>query len=186
MAVGDEARSRLMARIRRSGTKPETILRRRLWAEGLRYRVDYRSEVCRVDICFPGPKLAVFVDGCFWHGCPDHYVHPRSRKEFWANKLRMNVERDRRQTMELEGRCWRVLRYWEHEVHTRLEATVEEIGAAVSGVGRGKSAPRPRWRILEVRPGSASADDLECVTQVELRRSEPSRQVRRKRTTTKW
>jgi len=85
----------------------------------------------RPDVVFPGPKVAVFIDGCFWHGCPEHYVRPRSRTEFWAEKLAQNVARDRRQTLALEAQGWRVVRVWEHDVFTQLDEAVEDVTAAV-------------------------------------------------------
>src|SRR5215211_8176900 len=105
-----------MARVKGKNTSPERILRSALWRNGLRYRLDYKVPAGRPDIVFPGPKVAVFVDGCFWHGCPAHYSRPRSQQEFWSEKLAANVERDRRQTLELESRGWRVVRVWEHEI----------------------------------------------------------------------
>ena len=73
------------------------------------------------------PQSAVFVDGCFWHGCPDHYVRPRTKNEFWDAKLKENVDRDRRQTVELTQLGWRVVRVWEHQVWEELDDTVEAI-----------------------------------------------------------
>jgi DNA mismatch endonuclease (patch repair protein) len=75
----------------------------------------------------------VFVDGCFWHGCPQYYVRPRSASEFWAAKLVANVERDRSQTLRLLGKDWDVLRFWEHEVTNNLEGRVGEVVAAYMG-----------------------------------------------------
>lgn len=83
-------------------TRPEVLLRQALWRAGLRYRLHTRTPVGRPDIVFPRQKVAIFIDGCFWHGCPEHYVRPRSRPEFWAAKLLTNFERDHRQTRELE------------------------------------------------------------------------------------
>lgn len=123
-------RSANMARIRGNDTGPEVALRRALWQSGLRYRLGMRIEGARPDLTFPSARIAVFVDGCFWHGCPLHYVRPRSREDFWALKLAVNTDRDRRQTELLGSRGWRVIRIWEHELKQSLGRIVEEIRAA--------------------------------------------------------
>lgn len=99
-------------------TKPELALRRALFALGLRYRVAYpipglprRS----MDIAFPGAKLAIFVDGCFWHSCPEHGVSPKSSSAWWGAKLEGNRRRDSETTQHLVAEGWEVLRFWEHE-----------------------------------------------------------------------
>jgi DNA mismatch endonuclease (patch repair protein) len=169
-----------MARIRGRDTEPELILRRALWADGERYRVNYKTPAGRPDIVFPGRRVAVFVDGCFWHGCPDHYVPPRTRVEFWARKLRTNVERDRRQTLQLEECGWRVLRFWEHEVHTHLEGTVETVRA---GSYSSRSRDRGDWRVVTVEP---SAGERERRTLEALRGGDTQRVEVRTRSTKKW
>lgn len=125
------------------------ILRRALWGEGLRYRlhVDLPG---RPDLAFLGPKVVVFVDGCFWHGCPRHYIRPKTRSAFWQRKLRGNVERDARQTLELEEGGWSVLRVWEHEVAKELALTVERIATIVRGEGT-DPPPTRDWRVIQVQ-----------------------------------
>jgi len=112
-------------------TPAEVELRSRLHRRGLRFRVDHPVPGAtrgRPDIVFPTEKVAVFVDGCFWHSCPEHATVPRSNHEWWVAKLEANSERDRRHTRELEGSGWTVLRYWEHDevsqAATQVEATV--------------------------------------------------------------
>ncbi len=106
---------------RRRDTVPELRLRRLLHADGLRYRVDHPIRLdgvpraVRPDIAFTRARLAVFVDGCFWHGCPDHAWYPRSNLDYWRPKLAGNARRDRVQTAALEAERWTVLRCWEHE-----------------------------------------------------------------------
>jgi len=124
-------RSEQMARIRSRDTKPEWILRRELHRRGLRYRVALRVEGCRPDIVFPSKRLAVFVDGCFWHGCPDHYIRPKSSVAFWDEKLRVNRKRDAAQTSRLEAAGWTVVRLWEHEVTASPEKAADRIEALV-------------------------------------------------------
>ncbi len=156
------------------------ILRKTLWAKGIRYRINYRVPGCRPDIVFPGNKIAVFVDGCFWHGCPDHYVRPRSRTDFWDKKLRSNVERDRRQTIHLEDKGWKVLRFWEHEVHIALGVVIKNILAALSG----SEIPRPdNWRVVAVEPGDK---ELEKRFLESLYSDQTRVIIERKRSTKKW
>jgi DNA mismatch endonuclease, patch repair protein len=106
---------------RRRDTKPEKALRSALFSLGLRYRVDHpvslpgQSRAIRPDIVFTRARLAVFVDGCFWHGCPDHGTRPRKNSQYWDAKLARNHDRDRRYDELLESVGWTVIRFWEHE-----------------------------------------------------------------------
>lgn len=109
-------RRQMMSRIKGRDTGPELSLRRKVWALGLRYRLQYRIGRTRPDMVFVGAKLAVFVDGCFWHGCPLHSTMPKNNRDFWEQKLRRNRERDVENTQRLEAEGWRVLRLWEHEI----------------------------------------------------------------------
>lgn len=113
-----DARRELMGRIRGRDTRPEMLLRQFVWALGLRYRLQHRIGRTRPDMAFIGAKLAVFVDGCFWHGCPLHSTKPKNNREFWEQKLRRNVARDAEQNQWLKSQGWRVLRIWEHEIDT--------------------------------------------------------------------
>lgn len=98
-------------------TIPELAIRRRLHAAGLRYRVNFAplGGRFRADIVFPRCRIAVFIDGCFWHGCPEHATLPKQNSDYWLPKLRRNIERDRETTSRLEATGWTVLRFWEHE-----------------------------------------------------------------------
>ena len=125
--VSPEKRSQIMRAVRSTDTAPELRLRRALWAKGLRYRVNRRVERVRPDIVFLGSGLAVFVDGCFWHGCPDHYCTPKTKQEYWDAKIRTNQERDRRNDRELREAGWRVARFWECEVNKDLKRVVSVI-----------------------------------------------------------
>lgn len=104
---------------RRVDTGPERALRSALHRAGLRFRKDYRVDLpglrVRVDVAFPKRRVAVFVDGCFWHRCPEHGTDPQLNGEFWRRKLQRNVERDQRVTAALADAGWRVVRCWEHE-----------------------------------------------------------------------
>lgn len=120
-------RSEQMARIRGKDTSPEQVLRKELWKRGVRYRLKYKIGGIQPDLVLVGRRVAVFVDGCFWHGCPEHYVLPRSRQEFWQAKLAQNVARDIEQIRFLHGKGWTVLRVWEHEVFTNPDAVLALI-----------------------------------------------------------
>jgi DNA mismatch endonuclease (patch repair protein) len=107
-----------MRRQARQDTEPEVELRRRLFAQGLRYRVHVpipgmprRS----MDVAFPRARVAVFVDGCFWHGCPEHATYPVANSAWWGAKLARNVERDTETAEHLQVLGWHVHRIWEHE-----------------------------------------------------------------------
>ncbi len=118
---------------RRSGTKPEVALRSALHRLGYRYRKDFRlspEDGIRVkpDIVFTARKVAVFVDGCFWHVCPQHGRRPTSNEWYWAPKLTRNMERDRLVTEALGRAGWRVVRVWEHE---ELATAVELVTNAI-------------------------------------------------------
>lgn len=107
-----------MAQQRSKDTAPEVAVRKALHARGVRFRIDVKLERdmrTRADIAWAGLKLAIFVDGCFWHSCPLHATRPKANAGWWDAKLAANVERDRRTEELLRARGWRVLRYWEHE-----------------------------------------------------------------------
>lgn len=125
-----EQRSRCMSRIRSDNTGPETRLRKAVWAMGLRYRLNYDLPG-KPDMVFVSAKVAVFVDGCFWHGCPIHCKLPQSNSLFWKNKLYKNVMRDREIDQILSSQGWIVVRCWEHEIQNNLRAIVRRIGALV-------------------------------------------------------
>jgi DNA mismatch endonuclease (patch repair protein) len=99
-------------------TKPEIALRSALHRRGRRFRKDYVVRVgdrrVRVDVAFPGRRVAVFSDGCFWHGCPEHGSRPRRNTHYWGPKLARNAQRDRQTTRALEEAGWVVVRFWEH------------------------------------------------------------------------
>ncbi|MEH3116632.1 MAG: very short patch repair endonuclease [Methylorubrum populi] len=121
-------RSRCMSRIRSANTKPEIALRRLLFASGLRFRTKLKLPG-RPDIVFTRAKMAVFIDGCFWHGCPAHGTRPKSNAAYWNAKLDRNRERDLAVTASLVAEGWQVLRYWEHQVYEDPAAIATEVKA---------------------------------------------------------
>lgn len=126
--------SRTMRRMGRANTAPELALRRELTMAGLRYRLHRLDLPGRPDICFGPAKVALFVDGCFWHGCPEHGVMPKANREFWAEKLAANRARDRAKDRELLDRGWLPVHVWEHEdpavATERIAAIVAERRAS--------------------------------------------------------
>jgi DNA mismatch endonuclease, patch repair protein len=126
---------------RRKDTKPELVVRRAIHAAGLRYRVDApiklsRGGQVRPDVVFLARRVCLFVDGCFWHGCEQHYTVPSANSRYWQAKLELNRARDRRVTDALVADGWTVVRAWEHE-------DAEEVAARVIAMVR------------EARPGHA-------------------------------
>ncbi|MET8214983.1 very short patch repair endonuclease [Streptomyces hirsutus] len=108
-------------------TAPEVAVRKLLHASGMRYRVNVPVPGMprrTIDIAFPKVKIAVFLDGCFWHGCPEHATHPRANAEWWRAKLDKNTARDLETTEHLAAEGWTVLRFWEHEVPDDVASTV--------------------------------------------------------------
>jgi DNA mismatch endonuclease, patch repair protein len=108
-------------------TSPELAVRRLLHAAGLRYRVAFRPlpNLRRTaDIVFTKPRIAVFIDGCYWHACPRHGTSAKSNSRYWSAKLAQNVARDADTTARLRDAGWTVLRFWEHEDSAEVASKV--------------------------------------------------------------
>lgn len=132
-------------------TVPELRVRSAVHAFGLRYRVNARPLPGlrrTADLVFRPSRVAVFVDGCFWHGCPLHYTRPSANEGFWAEKVRRNIGRDLETTWALESEGWLVLRFWEHEDPADVAAAVREQVEA----RRGHRADRHRQHALALDP----------------------------------
>jgi DNA mismatch endonuclease (patch repair protein) len=116
---------------RSADTKPEVALRRELHQRGLRFRKNHRLDLperrVRPDIVFTRSKVAVFVDGCFWHGCPEHGSQPKANAEYWISKLRANVARDALADHALVSDGWAVVRVWEHQDVGQAAETVASV-----------------------------------------------------------
>lgn len=121
-----DRRSELMSRVRTRDTAPEVALRKALWAMGVRgWRLHPKSIPGKPDLAWIGRRIAVFVDGAFWHGHPDYY-HGQSG-EFWDRKIESNRERDRRVNMRLEELGWTVLRLWDFEIERDVDACAARV-----------------------------------------------------------
>lgn len=132
--------SAVMRGNRKRDTVPELAVRRALYARGRRYRVNHFLRVgsvrVRPDIVFPKHRIAVFIDGCFWHGCPVHGTRPRSNQAYWDPKLSRNKARDKRNTAMLTSLGWCVIRVWEHEKASDVVDRIER------GIERGVVSPK--------------------------------------------
>jgi len=128
-----EQRKLCMSRIRGRDTKPEILLRHTLWRMGLRYRIQSRVEG-HPDLVFHSARIAVFVDGCQWHCCPDHWVRPKSNTDFWDRKFEKNRTRDVTVNSLLKEQGWKILRFWEHEVEQDCTAVARRIRRAVNSI----------------------------------------------------
>ncbi|MEU8641344.1 very short patch repair endonuclease [Streptomyces sp. NPDC048674] len=131
-----------MSRQPSKDTGAELAVRRLLHSAGLRYRVEYPVPGMprrRIDIAFTGLKVAVLIDGCFWHGCPLHATRPKANADWWSNKLDRNIARDTETTEHLITQGWTVLRFWEHEPPEEVALVVRttvERERQVQGHGR--------------------------------------------------
>ena len=144
----DQAVSQRYAGLPRRDTAPETLLRRALFARGMRYRVQYPVPGLprrKVDVAFTRWKVAVQVDGCFWHGCPDHGTSPNRNSEWWRWKIARNKARDRDTDVQLRSLGWTVIRVWEHDDPGSAAQRIDEV---INDLRRGARTthvvPRPR------------------------------------------
>ena len=136
-----EQRSRTMARIRSSGTAPEIQLRKALWQRGLRgYRLNVKALPGRPDVAWRKHRVAVFVDGAFWHGHPKAFRKGKSGA-YWDKKIRRNMERDRKANAALEEQGWTVLRFWDFDVKKNVGSCVDAIEDALRRSGAPAKQP---------------------------------------------
>lgn len=134
-----QTRSKIMSSIKSKNTKPEILLRKLLWENGFRYRLHYGEE--KIDIAFPSKKLAVFVDGCFWHRCPQHSHLPKSNRSYWLPKLMKNKKRAKDKDKRLKKDGWKVIHVWEHNLY---HAGGEQCKVVICGNFRLKNIMRYR------------------------------------------
>ena len=142
-------RPEAISRISGKNTAPEMTLRRALSSHFLRSRNHNKVKGTRPDVMSVGSSVAVFVDGCFGHGCLEDYLRPRSREDFWPWKSRKGVIRDGRQTLSLEDFGWCVVRIWENELRIDPGRTADR---AIPRLGGEAVRPHSEWRVIEVRP----------------------------------
>jgi DNA mismatch endonuclease, patch repair protein len=131
-----DQRSQIMAAVRGKHTNPELILRKALFAAGVRgWRCHYRAAPGTPDVAWPSRRVAVFVDGAFWHGHPSRHKPGRSGP-YWDDKISGNVERDRRVDDELARQGWTVIRVWDFEVRKDLQSVVERVKIVLAAIRR--------------------------------------------------
>ncbi|MFC7240856.1 very short patch repair endonuclease [Catellatospora aurea] len=127
------ANRRSMLGNRNRDTAPEKALRSLLHAAGLRYRVAAKPLAGMrrtADVVFRPTRIAVFIDGCFWHGCPEHFVPPKTNPDYWREKIGRNIQRDRDTDVQLSAAGWLVLRFWEHEAVSECAVAVQSVVAS--------------------------------------------------------
>jgi DNA mismatch endonuclease (patch repair protein) len=145
-----EQRSRIMAAVRSRNTTPEVALRKALYAAGVRgWRCHYKAAPGRPDLAWPRRRVAVFVDGAFWHGHPWRYKPGRSAGD-WDDKIARNIERDREDEAALADLGWKVLRLWDFDVKRDLGDAVQQVRALLDGVNI-EASSRKRHRGGAVR-----------------------------------
>ena len=129
-----EARSSLMSKIRSEDTTPEVVLRKKLWALGCRYRKNYKKLPGKPDIVFVKQKVAVFIDGEFWHGFNWHEKKGKikTNSEYWIKKIEGNIARDKKNLRMLEDDGWKVIRFWTHEIKDEIDTCLIKVQEALS------------------------------------------------------
>ena len=127
-----EIRSHIMSSIRSKNTKPELKIRKMLWPLGKRYRVHDKSVFGTPDISNKSRKVAVFIDGCFWHGCNRCYTEPKTNTKFWRDKISRNQERRKTVRRKLRKAGWTVLEFWEHSVKKNPALVTAKINSKIS------------------------------------------------------
>ena len=128
-----DRRSYNMSMIRGKDTKPELKLRKYLFSKGLRgYRIHYKL-IGKPDIVFTRKKIAIFIDGCFWHKCPECFKGPKTNKKFWSEKLSLNIKRDKKVNHKLRHQGWCIVRIWEHELKQDLNRVHQKINKHMIG-----------------------------------------------------
>ncbi len=134
--ISKAKRSAVMRAIKSKDTRFEMAFRKELWKRGLRYRVNY-SAPGKPDLVFVQPRLLVFLDSCFWHGCHWHCRMPKSNVRYWNGKIARNRHRDRSVTVECQRLGWKVLRLWEHSIRQDLSRCVAKVMVALNADGIG-------------------------------------------------
>ncbi len=122
-----EQRSKNMKAIRSKNTKMEVLVSKYLWHNGIRFRKNVKNLFGKPDIAIKKYKVVIFLDSCFWHKCPEHFIKPSTNIEFWEDKITANVARDLKVNEYYKNKGWHVLRIWEHEIKKDFENTMQKI-----------------------------------------------------------
>lgn len=121
-----EQRRKTMQAIK-AQSKLENTVSKAVWNRGFRFRKNVRSLFGTPDIVIQKYRVVIFIDSCFWHGCPLHGTRPKTNQEFWNKKLDRNIERDKEVTQHYKDINWNILRIWEHDIRNDFENTIDEI-----------------------------------------------------------
>lgn len=132
--VTGEIRTRTMRAVKSKDSKMEVKFRSALWRAGLRFNKNVTSMLGKPDIVFPRRKVVVFLDSCYWHGCPRHLRMPSSNVEYWQAKIDRNRKRDAKVNETYAEMNWRVLRFWEHELKEKFDDCVNRIKREIQQV----------------------------------------------------
>lgn len=125
--VTQEVRSETMRAVRSSNSKMEVAFRKLLFSKGIRYRKNVSDLPGKPDIAIKSKKIVIFLDSCFWHGCPQHLRRPQSNKVYWDSKIELNKKRDQNINNEYRKMGWRIIRFWEHEIRVNQYKAIERI-----------------------------------------------------------
>lgn len=122
-----EQRSKNMNAIRSKNTKMEVLASKYLWNNGIRFRKNVKDLFGKPDIAIKKYKVVIFLDSCFWHKCPEHFIKPSTNIKFWEDKITANVARDLKVNEYYKNKGWHVLRIWEHEIKKDFDNTMQKI-----------------------------------------------------------
>ncbi|QQF63047.1 very short patch repair endonuclease [Bacillus mojavensis] len=126
--VSKEKRSNTMKAVKSKNTKIEKVVSKEIWGRGIRFRKNVKNLKGKPDIAIKKYKIVIFIDSCFWHGCPLHGRIPKSNVEFWNNKIKRNIERDKSINQYYTRKGWNILRIWEHDLNKKkFSQTIDKI-----------------------------------------------------------
>lgn len=125
--VSKEVRSKIMRAVHSNDTRMEEKFRKELFSRGVRFRKNVSDLPGKPDIAIKSKRVVIFLDSCFWHGCPEHLRQPKSNKNYWDKKVKLNVERDHKINSEYRIRGWKLVRIWEHEIKDNPEKCINRI-----------------------------------------------------------
>jgi DNA mismatch endonuclease (patch repair protein) len=133
--VSPDIRKRTMQSVKSDNTKLENKVRKALWAKNIRYRKNVKDLVGHPDISIKSKKIAIFIDSCFWHGCPEHCRMPHSNENYWNQKIQRNKIRDENVNKYYQEQGWTCVRVWEHELQTDFDLTITKIAKIINNNG---------------------------------------------------
>jgi DNA mismatch endonuclease (patch repair protein) len=136
--VSSEKRTQIMKQIKSKKTRLENKIVSDLWRSGFRFRRNVNSLLGKPDISIKKYKVAIFIDSCFWHGCPQHCRMPESNKSYWQNKIKRNKERDKKVSAYYIEKRWNLLRIWEHDIKNDYKKSINVISEFIENAKKSK------------------------------------------------